>query len=81
MKVQGSACDELSRVGFKIQDSGLKELINDMKIFRITKFDFINNTPIDLRGMHGRQIEKIDLMAVSLVKRAAEGEIYNVTLF
>ena len=35
----------------------------------------------DLRGKGGRQIQKIDLMAVSLAKRAAEGEIYNVTLF
>jgi hypothetical protein len=52
-----------------------------MKIFRITKFDFINNTPIDLRGKSGRQIFRENYLAVSLMKRAAEGEIYNVTLF
>ena len=41
----------------------------------------MHNTRLDLRGKNGRQIQKIDLMAVSMVKRAAEGEIYNVTLF
>jgi hypothetical protein len=59
----------------RIQDSGLKELINDMKIFKITKFNFLNNTPIGLREICGRQIFRKDYLAVSTVKRAAEGEI------
>ena len=35
----------------------------------------MNIANLDLRGKNGRQIQKIDLMAVSAVKRAAEGEI------
>ncbi len=53
----------------------LGEPINGMKIYRITNFDFMHNTRLDLRGISGRQIQKIDLVAVSRVKRAAEGEI------
>ncbi len=76
-KVQGSRFrNEGSK--FKVQGSKLGENINRMKIRRIQYIDFIIS---DLRGKSGRQIEKIDLMAVSAVKRATEGEIYNVTLF
>jgi hypothetical protein len=67
MKVQGS--------GMKVQGSGLGERINGMKNRRIKYFDFMHNTRLDLRGKKGRQIQEKDLMAVSSVKRAAEGEI------
>ena len=60
---------------FKVLGSRLRERINDMKNRSIKYFDFMHNTRLDLRGESGRQIQKIDLMAVSTVKRAAEGEI------
>ncbi len=66
-KVQGSE--------FKVLGSRLRERINDMKNRSIKYFDFMHNTRLDLRGKSGRHIQKIDLMAVSAVKRAAEGEI------
>jgi len=43
-----------------------------MKIRRIQYIAFIIS---NLREICGRQIQKIDLMAVSMKKRAAEGEI------
>ncbi len=66
-KVQGSE--------FKVLGSRLRERINDMKNRSIKYFDFMYSTYLDLRGKSGRQIQKIDLMAVSAMKRAAEGEI------
>jgi hypothetical protein len=77
MKVQGSGM-KVQGSGFKVQGSRLGENINRMKIRCIQYIAFIIS---DLPGKSGRQIEKIDLMAVSTVERAAEGEIYNVTLF
>ena len=38
-------------------------------------FVFIDNTYMDLSGKEGRQIDAKDLLAVSPVKRAEEGEI------
>jgi hypothetical protein len=67
--------------GLRVPCCELGERFNGMKNRRITKFDFMHSTRLDLRGENGRQIQKIDLMVVSAVKRAAEGEIYNVTLF
>jgi len=46
-----------------------------MKNRPIKYFDFMHIAHSDLRAKNGRQIQKIDLMAVSAVKRAAEGEI------
>ncbi len=74
VKVQGSRMN-VQGSRFKVQGSGLRERFNEMKIRRITNFDFMHIAHSDLRGMDGRQIQKIDLMAVSAVKRAAEGEI------
>ena len=80
MKVQSSRFrSEGSEV--KVLGSRLRERIYDMKIRRIKYIDFMHNTRLELQGKNGRQIQKIDLMAVSTVKRAAEGEIYNATLF
>ncbi len=60
---------------FRVQSSRFRERFNGMKNRSIKYFDFMHNTRLDLRGKSGRQIQKIDLMAVSAVKRAAEGEI------
>jgi len=60
---------------FRVQSSRLGEQFNGMKICRIKYFDFMHIARLDLRGKSGRQIQKIDLMAVSCKKRAAEGEI------
>jgi hypothetical protein len=38
-------------------------------------FDFMRNIRLDLRGKNGRQIFRENYLAVSAVKRAAEGEI------
>jgi hypothetical protein len=46
-----------------------------MKNSRKANYDFMHSTHLELRGKSGRQIQKIDLMAVSTKKRAAEGEI------
>ena len=52
-----------------------------MKFGSMKYFVFIDNTYMDLPGKEDRQIKAKDLMAVLLVKRAEEGDIYNVTLF
>ncbi len=65
----------------RVQGSRLGKNINRMKIRRKKYFDFMHIANSYLREKNGRQIQKIDLMAVSTVKRAAEGEIYNVTFF
>ena len=64
--------------GCELRDAGCSfgERINSMKYFV-----FIDNIYMDLPGKAGRQIEAKDLSAVSLVKRAEEGDIYNVTSF
>jgi hypothetical protein len=41
----------------------------------------MHNTLIDLRGKSGREMYRKDYMAVSPMKRAAEGDIYDVTFF
>jgi len=65
----------VQNVGFKVQGSRLIERFKGMKNRRLEYFDFINNTPLDLRGKSGRKICKRNYLAVSAVKRAAEGEI------
>jgi hypothetical protein len=55
---------------------GFGERVNSMKYF-----DLIDNTYMGLPGKSGRPNRKKDLMAVSLVKRAEEGDLYDVTSF
>jgi hypothetical protein len=57
------------------------ERFNKMKNHRIANFDFLHITRLGLREMFGRQGFRENYLVVSGVKRAAEGEIYNVTLF
>ena len=61
--------------GFWVQRSGLGDNINRMENHRITKFDYMHNTRLDLRGKSGRQGFRENYLVVSGVKRAAEGEI------
>jgi hypothetical protein len=71
-RVQGSRIEGSE---FKVLGSRLGELINRMENRSIKYFDFMHIANSYLREKNGRQIPKIDLMAVSAVKRAAEGEI------
>ena len=59
----------------RMQNTGFKELIKDMKIHRITKIDFMHIARLGLREVIGRQGFRENYLVVSGVERAAEGEI------
>jgi hypothetical protein len=53
----------------------LGERFNGMKTYRITNFDFMQKTCLALGEEWGNRMQRKEYLAVSAVRRAAEGEI------
>jgi hypothetical protein len=60
---------------------GSGEIVNGMKIHSKRYDVFTHKAVLKLQGKNARHIQEKDYMAVSPMKRAAEGETYNVTIF